>query len=98
MSGLSRREFLRNASAAAITLGTSGGALGDTAPVGAGDPYAPVIRGGDVIDPSQNLRARRDIGIRNALIAAVEPEIPAAMAKHTLDANGNVVCPGLAHF
>ena len=98
MSELSRREFLRNASAAAITVGTSGGALAATAPFGPGDPYDLVIRGGDVLDPSQNLRGRRDIGIRNALIAAVEPEIPAAMAKQTLDAGGNLVCPGLVDF
>src|SRR6201982_3338937 len=98
MSDLSRREFLRNASAAAIALGTSSGALAATAPFGPGDPYDLVIRGGDVLDPSQNLRAPRDIGIRNALIAAVEPEIPAAMAKQTLEANGNLVCPGLVDF
>src|ERR1700730_3614138 len=98
MSELSRREFLRNASAAAITVGTSGGSLAAPAPFGPGAPYDLAIRGGDVIDPSQNLRGRRDIGIRNALIAAVEPEIPAAMAKQTLDANGNLVCPGLVDF
>ena len=51
---------------------------------GSADAQAPaprydlVIRGGEVLDPSQNLRARRDVGIRNALVAAVEPEIPAA--------------------
>ncbi len=31
-----------------------------------------VIKGGEVVDPSQGLRARRDVGIRNALIAAIE--------------------------
>src|SRR3984893_15940783 len=98
MSELSRREFLRNASAAAITVGTSGGARAATAPFGPGDPYDLVIRGGDVLDPSQNLRGRRDIGIRNSVIAAVEPDIPAALAKQTLDAAGNLVCPGLVDF
>src|SRR5215470_5426436 len=98
MGDISRREFLRSASAAAITLGTGANALAATAPFGPGDPYDLVIRGGDVLDPSQNLRGRRDIGIRNALIAAVEPEIPAALAKQTLDAGGNLVCPGLVDF
>ena len=49
MSELSRRNFLRNASVAAIALGTSGGALAATAPFGPGDPYDLVIRGGDVL-------------------------------------------------
>jgi dihydroorotase len=98
MGDLSRRNFLRNASAAAIAAGTGTGALAATAPFGPGDPYDLVIRGGDVLDPSQNLRGRRDIGIRNALIAAVEPQIPDAMAKQTLDVSGNLVCPGLVDF
>ncbi|MBD0275836.1 MAG: amidohydrolase, partial [Acetobacteraceae bacterium] len=57
--------------------------------------YDLVIRGGEVLDPSQNLRARRDLGIRNALVAAVEPEIPAAEARQSIDAAGKLVCPGL---
>jgi dihydroorotase len=57
--------------------------------------YDLVIRGGEVVDPSQNLRARRDVAIRNALVAAVEPEIPAAEARQSIDATGKLVCPGL---
>ena len=53
------------------------------------------VGGGEVLDPSQNLRARRDVGIRNALVAAVEPEIPAAEGRQTIDATGKLVCPGL---
>src|SRR5205814_52699 len=44
---------------------------------------------------SQKLRARRDVGIRNALIAALEPEIPDTRAKQLLDAKGKLVLPGL---
>ncbi len=54
-----------------------------------------VIKGGEVVDPSQGLRARRDIGIRNGAIAALETDIPAERATRLLDASGNIVTPGL---
>jgi len=53
-----------------------------------------VIKGGDVLDPSQQLRGRRDIGIRYGVIEAVEPDIPAARALRTIDAGGKLVTPG----
>src|SRR6266571_3488539 len=95
MIDTSRREFLIGASAAAITAGAPGAFA---APFGPTDPYDLVIHGGDVLDPSQDLRGRRDIGIRNALIAAVAPQIPDAMAKQTLDVSGKLVFPGLVDF
>ena len=54
-----------------------------------------VIKGGEVVDPSQGLRARRDVGIRNGLIAALEDDIPYERATRLLDASGNIVTPGL---
>src|SRR5437867_4181301 len=87
---ISRREFLAGAAAGGTLLG-----------LGAADALAQtvkfdiVIKGGEVLDPSQRLRARRDIGIRNAVIAALEPEIPDARAKQMLDARGRLVLPGL---
>ena len=33
---------------------------------GRDDPYDLVVRGGEVVDPSQGLRGRRDVAIRNA--------------------------------
>lgn len=54
-----------------------------------------VVKGGEVVDPSQGLRARRDLGIRNGLIAALESDIPAERAARLLDASGNIVTPGL---
>jgi dihydroorotase len=59
------------------------------------DKFDLVIKGGDVLDPSQGLRGRRDIGIRYGLIEALEPEIPAARALRLLDAGGKLVTPGL---
>jgi dihydroorotase len=40
-------------------------------------------QGGDVLDPSQALRGRRDIGIRWGVIEAIENEIPAARASRS---------------
>jgi dihydroorotase len=96
MGGLSRRAFLRGAVSAAALA--SGKAFGATAPFGPGDKYDLVIKSCDLLDPSQNLRGQRDIGIRNAVIAAVEPQIPDAMATQTLDAGGKLVTPGLVDF
>src|SRR5262245_1821042 len=84
-----RRDFLIGAAAGGALLGLGAGALAQT------DKFDLVIKGGEVLDPSQKLRAKRDIGIRNAVIAALEPEIADARAKQTLDAKGRLVVPGL---
>ncbi len=79
----SRREFVT--SAASFTLAaTIGGPL--HAAMGPADKFDLVIKGGDVLDPSQSLRGRRDIGIRYGLIEALEAEIPAARALRVLEA------------
>ena len=63
--------------------------------MGPDDKFDLVIKSGDVIDPSQSLRGKRDIGIRWGLIEAVEDEIPTARAAKTIDASGKLVMPGL---
>jgi hypothetical protein len=63
--------------------------------MGPDDKFVLVIKGGDVLDPSQSLRGKRDIGIRYGIVEAVEPEIPAARAMRVLDASGKLVTPGL---
>jgi dihydroorotase len=95
MSALSRRNFLAltgSAATAAMSgrLTTSAGAA-----MGPADKFDLVIRGGDVLDPSQSLRGKRDIGIRWGMIEAIEAEIPAARALKSIDANGKLVTPGL---
>ena len=91
MSALSRRDFL--------ALSTSAAAVGLSAPVqaamGPNDKYDLVIRGGEVLDPSQSLRARRDIGIRWGMIETVQEAIPAERALKSIDASGKLVMPGL---
>ncbi|MDH2399937.1 amidohydrolase/deacetylase family metallohydrolase [Bradyrhizobium sp. SSUT18] len=90
MAKTTRRRFLigTSAVAGAALAGTTG--FADTA-----QPYDLVIRGGDVIDPSQKLRGVRDVGIRYGQIAAVEPSIDPSQAKRTIDAKGKLVTPGL---
>jgi dihydroorotase len=92
---ISRRNFLAlTGSAAAATLSgrfpTPAGAA-----MGPADKFDLVIKGGDVLDPSQSLRGKRDIGIRWGMIEAIEPEIAPARALRTIDASGKLVTPGL---
>ena len=91
MSALSRRHFFAltgSAAAAAMSEGARA-AMGPT------DRFDLVIRGGDVLDPSQSLKAKRDIGIRWGTIEAIETEIPPERALKTIDASGRLVLPGL---
>lgn len=96
MAKITRRDFLIGSAAggALLGVGAGGSALAQLG-VGGQDKFDLVIKGGEVLDPSQNLRARRDVGIRNAVIAALEPEIPAARAAQTIDAGGKLVIPGI---
>src|SRR5258708_13215311 len=87
---LSRREFLSSTVAAALASGPAFAAMGPN------DKFDLVIKGGDVLDPSQNLRGKRDIGIRFGMIEALEADIPAARAERLLDVSGSLVPPGLA--
>ena len=48
-----------------------------SAAMGPNDKFDLVVKGGEVLDPSQNLRAKRDIGIRFGIIEALEADIPA---------------------
>jgi dihydroorotase len=103
MDDMTRRTLLRRGGAAIAAGGaTAGVAARDadarTAAFGPDDPFDLVVRGGEVLDPSQSLRARRDVGIRNALIAAVEPEIPRREGTPSIDAAGRLVLPGLVDF
>lgn len=91
MSAFSRRHFLfASGSTAAVAM--SGGAMAAMAP---NDKFDLVIRGGEVLDPSQSLRGKRDIGIRWGVVEAVEENIPAERALRSIDATGKLVLPGL---
>ncbi|HKH03329.1 MAG TPA: amidohydrolase, partial [Bradyrhizobium sp.] len=88
----SRRDFLTTAGSFALVAATGGPTR---AAMGPNDKFDLVIKGGDVLDPSQSLRGKRDIGIRYGLIEALEADIPAARADKLLDASGKLVTPGL---
>jgi dihydroorotase len=93
MSALSRRHFLAlTGSAATASLS---GLSPSRAAMGPADKFDLVIKGGEVLDPSQSLRGKRDIGIRWGMVEAIEPDIPAARASKTIDAAGKLVTPGL---
>src|SRR3981081_3255469 len=91
MTGVSRRDFLSLSGSAAVAAmaGPANAAMGPN------DKFDLVIKGGDVLDPSQSLRGKRDIGIRWGVIEAIENEIPAARASKAIDASGKLVTPGL---
>lgn len=94
MTAFSRRQFLAQ-SASAIALSASGLAGTALAAMGPNDKFDLLVKGAEVLDPSQNLRARRDIGIRFGLIEAVEADIPADKAHRVLNAGGKLATPGL---
>src|SRR2546421_9904530 len=91
MSVLSRRDFLESVGSVALAVASTPA----FAAMGPNDKFDLVIKGGDALDPSQNLRGKRDIGIRYGLIEALEADIPAARAQRLLDASGKLVTPGL---
>jgi dihydroorotase len=92
MSVLSRRSALLGLSALAGTAGSSsfvGAAMGPA------DKFDLVIKGVEVLDPTQNLRAKRDIGVRYGIIEALAEDIPAEKAQRVLNASGKIATPGL---
>ena len=92
MSLHNRRRFVAGMGAAFASALLSNAVR---AAMGPEDKYDLVIKGGELLDPSQNLRAKRDIGMRFGLIESVEADIPAARALRVLDASGRLVLPGL---
>lgn len=92
MSVLDRRGFLSTVAAA---LAVRPAALeGSSAPWGA-RRFDLVVRGGRLVDPSQGIDGRRDIGITGGKVALVADSIPDGEASRVLDAAGRIVTPGL---
>jgi dihydroorotase len=88
MNDVTRRRFLSGCAALA--------SAGLVSPCSrAEERFELVIRGGQVIDPSQSLSGRRDIGIRWGRIAAIEPDIAIERTVQSIDATGKLVVPGL---
>ena len=58
-------------------------------------PLDLLLTGGTVVDPSQGLHAKKDIGIAQGRVALVEDAIPTARARRVVDCSGLIVTPGL---
>ena len=54
-----------------------------------------LIKGGTVIDPSQNLHAPLDVAVKDGKILQVAPDIPADGSRSLISAKGKIVTPGL---
>src|SRR6058998_1093712 len=106
---LSRRDFLASgtlaagaslaggsAAAAPVLLAQAGPAPRGFDPADAALTYDLVIANADVLDPSQRLRGRRDIGIKNGQIAVLSSTpIAADRSAQRYDAGGRLTTPGL---
>src|SRR5688500_5709453 len=77
---MQRREFLASLGAASLSAAAS---------------YDLVIQGGEVRDPSRNLKRKADVAVRGETIAAIEDNIPVSGGTRVLDAKGAMVTPGL---
>jgi dihydroorotase len=95
MNTRDRRRFLAGAGAVSALAVSSVVGRAVQAAMGPNDKFDLVIKGGEVLDPSQKLRARRDIGIRYGVVEAVEADIPADRALRVLNAGGKLITPGL---
>ena len=65
------------------------------AAMGPNDKFDLLLRNANVLDPSQGLAGKRDIGMRFGLIEAVETSIAPERAQRVMDAGGKLVTPGL---
>src|SRR5260370_39106404 len=64
-------------------------------PLFAQTAYDLLLQGAHVIDPKNKISAVRDVAIRDGLIAAVAPDIPATQARKVVNVAGLYVTPGL---
>src|SRR5271167_3458415 len=54
-----------------------------------------LIKGGTVVDPSQNLHALLDVAVKDGKILQIAPDIPADGSQTLISAKGKIVTPGL---
>lgn len=54
-----------------------------------------LLKGGQLMDPKNQIHARRDVAVKDGRIAEVAAEIPASRALKTVDVTGLYVTPGL---
>ena len=91
MNHFTRRQLLLAATGAA-SLSPVSSAL---AAMGPNDKFDLLVRNANLLDPSQQLSGKRDIGIRHGRIEAVEATLAPERANRVMDAGGKLVTPGL---
>lgn len=100
-SHFSRRELLAGAGSSLLLAASPRGANASAtephpAPAEAdGNSFDLLIKGGKVIDPSQELEEICDVAVRDGKIARLEHDIPVGQARQVIDATGKIVTPGL---
>ncbi|MCY7317798.1 MAG: amidohydrolase/deacetylase family metallohydrolase [Ramlibacter sp.] len=92
MTEYSRREVIRAGASLAMLATVAGSAR---SAMGPNDKFDLLIRNANLLDPSQGLAGKRDIGIRYGLIESIDPAIPENRALRVMDAGGKLVTPGL---
>ncbi|BAZ52058.1 hypothetical protein NIES4103_47170 [Nostoc sp. NIES-4103] len=58
------------------------------------DLYDLVLKNGWVVDPSQSLNGRFDVAVNNGKIVKIAQHLSGYEAKHTVAAEGYLICPG----
>jgi len=92
MTNRTRREWL---AAGACTALAAWSPTAVRAAMGPDDKFDLLVRNANVLDPSQNLKGTRDIGIRYGQIESIAASIAPERAARVLDAAGRLVTPGL---
>ena len=54
-----------------------------------------LLKGGEVIDPSQDIRAKLDVAVTDGVISAVAPDLDPSGAVRVINVDGNIVIPGM---
>ena len=54
-----------------------------------------LLKGGEVIDPSQDIRAKLDVAVTDGIISAVAPDIDPSGASRVINVDGIIVIPGM---
>ena len=57
--------------------------------------YDLILKGGEVLDPSQQLRGQRDVAFKDGQMAAIASDIPREQGAEVIDVKGDLVVPGL---
>lgn len=59
------------------------------------ESYDLLLKGGILVDPSQDFHQRSDVAFRDGRVAALADDLPVAAAREVIDVTGNLVTPGL---